>query len=148
MSIEATIQDLTRRWLKGAADNDIEAIMALYHADIRSFDAILAIQVSGEKAYRAHWKKCMESCPAEPFFEMHDLVVEASDSLAVSHSLTHCGATVEGEKQGGWMRCTHVWKRDGGQWKIVHEHFSCPFNPEDMSLIMTWQPEHTPVPFN
>ena len=122
--------------------------MALYHADIRSFDAILAIQVSGEKAYRTHWKKCMESCPAEPFFEMHDLVVEASDSLAVSHSLTHCGATVEGEKQGGWMRCTHVWKRDGDQWKIVHEHFSCPFNPEDMSLIMTWQPEHTPVPFN
>ena len=99
------------------------------------------------KAYREHWKKCMEACPADPFFEMHDLKVETSDSLAVSHSLTHCGATVEGEQQGGWMRVTQVWQRNGDQWQILHEHFSSPFNPEDMSLIMDWHPNHAPVRF-
>ena len=147
MTTERTIEELTRRWLKGAQQNDIEAIMALYHPAIRSFDAILAMQVEGAKAYREHWKKCMEACPADPFFEMHDLKVETSDSLAVSHSLTHCGATVEGEQQGGWMRVTQVWQRNGDQWQILHEHFSSPFNPEDMSLIMDWQPNHAPVRF-
>ena len=148
MSTERTIEDLIRRWLKGAASNDVDAVMALYHPAIRSFDAILAMQVEGTKAYREHWKKCMEACPAEPFFEMYDLKVDTADTLAVSHSLTHCGATVDGEKQGGWMRVTQVWQRDGDQWQILHEHFSSPFNPEDMSLIMDWQPDHTPVRFS
>ena len=113
MSTERTIKELTRRWLKAAASNDVEAVMALYHPAIRSFDAILALQVEGAPAYREHWKKCMASCPADPFFEMYDFKVETADSLAVSHSLTHCGATVEGEQQGGWMRVTQVWERDG-----------------------------------
>ena len=103
MSTERTIEELTRRWLKAAASNDVEAVMALYHPAIRSFDAILALQVKGAPAYREHWKKCMASCPADPFFEMYDFKVETADSLAVSHSLTHCGATVEGEQQGGCL---------------------------------------------
>lgn len=67
MSTERTIEELTRRWLKAAASNDVEAVMALYHPAIRSFDAILALQVEGAPAYREHWKKCMASCPADPF---------------------------------------------------------------------------------
>lgn len=145
MDIETTIKTLSLRWLEAAANNDVDAVMALYHPNIRSFDAILALQVEGTAAYREHWKTCMECCPGDPFFEMYDLKVQASDSLAVAHSLTHCGAMVDGEKQGGWMRGTQVWQRDGEQWRIVHEHFSCPFNPEDMSLIMEWQPGHDPV---
>ncbi|MFL1405343.1 YybH family protein [Marinobacter sp. M1N3S26] len=148
MNIETTIKTLSQRWMEAAANNDLDAVMALYHTDIRSFDAILALQVEGAAAYREHWGKCMESCPGDPFFEMYDLKVEASNSLAVAHSLTYCGATLDGEKQGGWMRGTQVWRRDGEQWRIVHEHFSCPFNPEDMSLIMEWQPSHDPVRVN
>ena len=35
MSTERIIEELTRRWLKAAASNDVEAVMALYHPAIR-----------------------------------------------------------------------------------------------------------------
>ena len=51
MSTERTIEELTRRWLKAAASNDVEAVMALYHPAIRSFDAIFS------RCMTSKWKR-------------------------------------------------------------------------------------------
>ena len=35
---------------------------------------------------------------------------------------------------------TQGYRRIGGQWRIVHDHFSAPFNPETAQALFELQP--------
>ena len=58
--------------------------------------------------------------------------------------LTHCGGpNAEGEMQTAWMRGTRVWARRDGEWKVIHEHFSMPFDMETGQVCMSSTPSAT-----
>jgi uncharacterized protein (TIGR02246 family) len=126
---EARIRELTGEWERAIGTKDLDRIMSQYAADVLAFDAVGPLQFKGVEAYREHWQKCFEFCQGEGHFNVNELTVRASDDLAYSHLLSHCGGTNEkGEMQSGWMRGTRCWRRQDGDWKVVHEHFSMPFD--------------------
>lgn len=126
---EARIRELTNEWERAIGAKDLDRIMSQYAADVLAFDAVGPLQFKGAEAYRQHWQNCFEFCQGEGFFEISELDVHASADLAYSHFLSHCGGTNEkGEMQTGWMRSSRCWRRQGGDWKVVHEHFSMPFD--------------------
>lgn len=124
------IAQLYEKWLSAVRRQDVDAVVGLYTEDVLAFDAILALQFRGKEAYRKHWQACMEFCPMgdkEMIFEMHELEVQSEGGVAFAHALMHCGHK-DGEKiEASWMRMTAGLRREGGQWKIAHEHFSAPF---------------------
>lgn len=128
-TVEARIRELTNEWERAVCAKDLDRIMSQYAGDVLAFDAVGTLQFKGAEAYRQHWQKCFEFCQGEGFFEISELGVHASADLAYSHFLNHCGGTNEkGEMQTGWMRGTRCWHRQGNDWKVVHEHFSMPFD--------------------
>lgn len=136
------ISDLLANWTLAVRAKDVAAITRLYHADIVAFDAIAQLQFKGIDAYRAHWQRCMEFCSGESLFELHQLKVQAKGQLAFSHSLNHCGgANEKGEMQRCWMRATQCWQHDSNGWKIVHEHYSMPFDMENGTILSDLAPE-------
>jgi uncharacterized protein (TIGR02246 family) len=138
---EATqIRGLIDDWAKAARANDIDGVMAVYAPDIRSFDAIAQLQFRGVDAYRKHWEACMAMCPS-PIFEIHELGIETGDGVAFGHYLMRCGATQEdGKEQTGWMRVTVCLRKTSGRWRIAHEHFSAPFDPESGKALLDLEP--------
>ncbi|HEX5793577.1 MAG TPA: nuclear transport factor 2 family protein [Rheinheimera sp.] len=135
------ISDLLANWTRAVRSKDIAAITRLYHADIVAFDAIAQLQFNGIDAYREHWQRCMEFCSGESMFELHQLKVQANEQLAFSHSLTHCGGTNDkGEMQSCWMRATQCWQHGSDGWKIVHEHYSMPFDMESGTILSNLAP--------
>ena len=138
---ESTIRQLHETFEQATKAKDLERIMAQYADDVVAFDAVGALQFKGVDAYRAHWQRCFEFCQGEGFFETHELHVDVGGELACSRMLTHCGGpNAEGEMQTAWMRGTRVWTRRDGEWKVIHEHFSMPFDMQTGQVCMDQTP--------
>ncbi|MGP6461090.1 YybH family protein [Pseudomonas parakoreensis] len=141
MSAHTEIQALINTYREAVMTKDVDNVMTLYADDIVSFDAIKALQFKGKAAYRAHWEACMEMCSGPHVFEFHEIAIETADNLAFAHWVTHCGGTNDkGETQSCWMRATACYRPVGGTWKIVHEHWSAPFDPMSGSTLFDVQP--------
>jgi len=138
---EQKIRDAITRYALAIRTKNLDLVSALFADDIRAFDAIMALQFQGKAAYTEHWKVCMGYAFGTPLYEVHQLQVLVDNKLAVSHCLNHCGCENEkGEMQSSWMRSTQCWQQFGNDWKIVHEHFSAPFNPENGQALFDVKP--------
>jgi ketosteroid isomerase-like protein len=77
-------------------------------------------------------------------FEIHDLDIAAHGDVAFSHFLARFGATgLSGEEHTGWLRVTVCLRKIAGEWLIVHDHCSVPFNPETGQAMLDLAPEQT-----
>lgn len=138
---ETDIRALFDAFLSAIRHQQMDKIMSFYHPVIVAFDAVAQLQFKGIKAYGDHWRKCMEMCPGATIFEMQDLDIAATDTLAFAHWLLRCGAAdQEGNEQTSWMRVTTGLRKIDGTWCIVHEHFSVPFDMESGKALFGLEP--------
>lgn len=138
-STELEIRSLIQRWIAAVQAKDLDGIAAPYADDILAFDAIKALQFKGKAAYRAHWEACMAFCPGPMVFEMEQLQIHASTDLAFAHWLNKCGSVAE-EERSCYMRVTVGYARVNGEWKVVHEHWSAPFDMESGTALFNLKP--------
>lgn len=138
---EIQIRDLIDDWADAVRAKDVDRIMSQYSPDVLAFDAISQLQFKGADAYRKHWKACLSRCSMPSFFEIHDLDITARDGLAFCHALNRCGGTGEdGQEKVCWMRMTVCYGKIDGDWKVVHEHFSSPFDMQSGKALFELQP--------
>lgn len=127
---EREIRVLFKAWERAVQRSDLDSVMTHYLPDLVVFDAIGELRYEGLPAYRSHWQRCLEMCPGALVFEIHELAIKAGQDMAWAHYLTRCGAVdAEGEEKASWMRASVCLRREKGDWKIAHEHFSVPFDP-------------------
>jgi ketosteroid isomerase-like protein len=139
-SAEAEIRAVLDSWLKATTTGNLDATMAHYAPDVVAYDAILALQFKGLDVYRKHWQMCMSMC-SEMSFKFHDIYISAGDDVAFSHCLNRCGGKdKDGKENTSWMRMTTGYRKINGKWKIVHEHFSAPFDMESGKALFELQP--------
>mgnify|MGYP001239259464 FL=1 len=128
-------------WQQAVVDENLDRIMSHYSDDIVSFDAVKALHIDGKANYTDHWKYCMELCGGGIIMEIHQLAIHTSGDLALCHYLSRCGSVQDfGKENIGWMRATVCMRHLNGVWKIMHEHFSSPFDPESGKAIFDAQP--------
>ena len=134
---EAEIRAQVDSWLQAVLAMDIDGIVSHYAPDILAFDAVSQLQFKGIDAYRKHWQTCLTMCGlGSMIFDMHDLNVVASDDVAFATALNRCGGIGEnGEEKTGWMRMTAGYRKTNGKWRVVHEHFSAPFDMETLKVL-------------
>ena len=135
------IKAVLESWQQAVVEEDLDKIMSHYSEDIVSFDAVKALHIVGKANYTAHWEYCMQLCGGGVIMEIHQLAMHAAGDLAFCHYLSRCGSVQDfGEENIGWMRATVCLRLQHGEWKIVHEHFSSPFDPESGKAIFDSQP--------
>lgn len=138
-----SIQQLSAQWAQAVVSQNISQVMAFYADELTAYDAVAQLQFKGKVAYKAHWQRCMEFCAgSHSKFEMHDLTIQQNDQIAFSHALVYCeGSNEKGETQGCWMRLTQGWQMQQGQWRILHDHFSVPFDMVSGAVLFELKPE-------
>ena len=140
-AVESEVRELITAWEQTVRSRDVSRIMAYYSDDVVAFDAIKQLQFIGREAYGAHWAACMAMCTGPMIFEIHQLSINASEDLAFCHFLNRCGGTDNnGQQQSSWMRTTSCLRRQEGQWRIVHEHFSMPVDMESGAALFDAKP--------
>lgn len=137
LSAETAVMELLDDWAAAVRAKDIDSITAHYAAEIVAFDAIAQLQFKGREAYREHWASCLAQCPGEMIFELHEEVIHAGDQVAFCHALIRCGGDA---KDAGWLRMSGGLRRIEGEWKLVHEHHSAPFDPRSGRALVDLVP--------
>jgi uncharacterized protein (TIGR02246 family) len=138
---EDEVRELIACWVKAVRAKDLDGIMSCYAPDIRAFDGIGNLQFKDAGAYRRHWEACLAMCPGPMTFEAHDLNITAGDEMAFCHYLARCGGTdAKGEEKAGWFRATVCCRKINGRWRVVHEHFSAPFDPQSGKALLDLKP--------
>ncbi|MDD0972808.1 YybH family protein [Pseudomonas fontis] len=136
---DSEIRSLIQQWIDAVKHKNLEGIAAPYSDDICAFDAIQTLQFKGKAAYRAHWEKCLEYCQGNMVFECEQLQIHGGSDVAFAHWLNKCGSGAEGE-ESCYMRVTMGLQRLGGQWQVVHEHWSAPFDMETQKALFNLKP--------
>ena len=66
-------------------------------------------------------------------FEVELIAADASADLAYTVAYEHTTATVNGERRTYTLRVTQIYRREEGEWKVVHRHGDPP--PEDPGAV-------------
>lgn len=132
---------LLERWFQAINSGELDRIVACYSNDIVAFDAIMALEFPGKAAYRDHWQTCLGFMPEPAKFEIRNRQLFVDSESAGVSALVHCSCKDEnGVVQGGWTRLSQHLRRIDGEWLIVHEHFSAPFDLQSGKALFDLEP--------
>ncbi|MBO6834571.1 MAG: SgcJ/EcaC family oxidoreductase [Alphaproteobacteria bacterium] len=135
---KAEIETLVADWRRAVEAKDADGLVRNYQDDTVLFDAISPFQTVGKEAVRKIWQTVFPYFPDRFKSEHKDLTVHVDGDLAVVFGLHHfvpepadhpCGAT--------WMRITVCLHRVDGDWRVLHEHVSVPFDPMTGQAALT-----------
>ncbi len=144
---EAEIRGLIADWSRALEAKDVTQMMANYSPDVVLFDAIPPYKTIGVENVRKAWEGCFPYFPEKFRSEHRDLTIHVDGDLAVVHGLHHFAPTPADHPCGAtWSRITVVYRRIEGQWKVVHEHVSIPFNPITQQAFYIPNPDVIEVP--
>jgi uncharacterized protein (TIGR02246 family) len=114
---------------KAVRTNDVGAFLAHAAPDIVVFDLIPPLEHKGEEAVRRSWSFALGSFEGPIEYEVDHLDISISGDIAFSRSLAHYGGTTkEGTRITNHLRSTLGFRKIEGQWKVIHEHLSVPFD--------------------
>ncbi len=143
---ETQIRQLINEWKDALCARDLDRLMQHYSPDVVFFDAVPPHVHRGAAAYRRTWEKhvCPSSRPISGSSQVRDLVhITISGDLGGDFLLpparlintdTHEAATC------GWVRVSVIYQRRDGQWLVIHEHVSVPFDPATSQAAFIREP--------
>jgi len=133
---EAEIRERLAAWTRALHAKDVNALMALYAADVVTFDLMPPHQVPDAAHYRRNFERWFAVMPGPIDYEIHDLRITLSDSVAFCHSLSHVkGTRANGEQADYWVRVTVGFQKRNDQWLMIHDHVSMPLDMETMKAV-------------
>ena len=124
---EADIRALIESIHKAHHNKNAAAIVAPYTQDAAVFN--LAPPLSHRGADLQEKQAWLDTWEGPIDYESRDVNITVSGDLAFGHGFYRMSGTPKaaGRPISFWMRATICLHRDGGGWRIVHEHTSVPF---------------------
>jgi ketosteroid isomerase-like protein len=137
--IRAIIEDR----IAAIRDKDAARAMRAIADDVVAFELVPPLALppgaARDEAGFAAWLAGFERVA----IEVRDLKIEADGGVGFAHALHHLtGVRVGGAPMDLWLRSTLCFRREGGEWRIVHAHSSVPFHPgPEMKAAIDLKPE-------
>lgn len=137
---EAEIRHLVAAQQQAICTKDVDQIMSRYANEVILFDVKPPFQTKGKDAVRQVWEDCLPYFPNAFEMETKDLTIAVNDNLATAHWLFRFKGEQDHPAMQMWMRATAVCQKNQGNWQILHEHISVPFNPMTSQAVLTLNP--------
>jgi len=144
---EAEIRHIMHDWARALEAKDLDGLVKDYASDAVLFDAIPPYKTVGRDAIRQAWANCLPYFPEQFKSEHRDIQIHVSGETAFAYCLHHFVPTPPSDPIGqSWMRVTIGFRKMGGQWKVIHEHVSVPFNPMNNQTWPITDPDKVDTP--
>lgn len=105
---------------------DVDRALEPYTDDALFFDLAPPLQTTGPN--REATKTWFDTWRGDIEHEVTDLDIAVCGDLALAHAINRIGGTKkDGEKVSTWVRMTLGLRKEGGAWRVMHEHVSVPF---------------------
>jgi ketosteroid isomerase-like protein len=139
--IEKELREDYERWFDESAAKDIDAVMAHIADDAVTYEHEAPLQYQGVDAIRQVCQRGFDAMQGEFRWDVPDLKVLTSGDLAVAWGLNHMRArTPDGKTVDMWSRGTRVHRKLDGNWCMVHQHVSFPYDPETGAARLDLKP--------
>ncbi|WP_224247294.1 nuclear transport factor 2 family protein [Hyalangium gracile] len=122
---EAKVRERIEAWAHAVRSHDLEGVVAHHAKDFVYFDVPPPTQVLGIRGYEGSWPPFFEYIGETGQFDLTELHITAGADVAFAHAILLVrGAT---EASPGRVRLTVGLRKVDGEWTIVHEHHSAPY---------------------
>lgn len=139
-SQDQAIAAVLERWVQALRDKDTAAVAACHTDDFLQFSLAPPLVADRERKFLQDW---FDTWEGPIHYNLRDLVIEADETLAFTHSLNHLSGTQHGKKVDTWFRETKGLRKVNGEWKIAHEHQSVPFAMDgSFKALVDLKPTH------
>jgi ketosteroid isomerase-like protein len=104
-------------------------LRSLYAQDVVSFDVEPPLQHVGVEAKMRNWAKVFVVFEKVEY-ELRDLTVTAGEDIAFAHGFGRLSGTLANgaSTDGMWVRGTFCFRKLDGEWLVVHDQASVPFD--------------------
>lgn len=137
---EIEIRDRIGRWTQALHAQDLDALMSLYAPDVVVFDVTPPHRVVGADQYRRNFERWFAEMPTIEY-ETHELCIKTGEDVAFHHALGHVQAVrSNGEKVDYWVRVTVGFEKRNGEWLMIHDHVSMPFDMKSAKAVRELRP--------
>jgi ketosteroid isomerase-like protein len=127
---EREIRELHAHWFEVAAAKDLDGAMSHIAEDVLSYEHGVPLQYQGIAAVRSVCRAGFELAAGEFEWTVPDLKVFVRDDLAVAFGLNRMETRPPGKPAHvSFSRGTRVFQKIEGEWKLIHQHVSFPFDP-------------------
>ncbi|MEV1175513.1 nuclear transport factor 2 family protein [Nonomuraea sp. NPDC049784] len=126
---EAKIRQHVDKIVEGIRAKDLEGLKQLYATDVVSFDVEPPLQHVGIAAKMKNWANAFTFFQ-DVSYEVRDLTLTVGDDVAFGHCFGRLSGTLENgtATSGMWVRGTFCFRKIDGNWLIVHDQASVPFD--------------------
>jgi ketosteroid isomerase-like protein len=126
---EAEIRQRLDEVIEGIGAKDIEGLKRLYATDVVSFDVEPPLQHVGVEAKMKNWVRAFAFFQ-DLKYELRDLAITVGDDVAFGHGFGRLSGTLQNgtATDGMWVRGTFCFRKLDGDWLIVHDQASVPFD--------------------
>lgn len=125
-------------WGQAFCTKDADRLIAHYAPEAVCFDAIPPFSDNAE-GMRQKMLGCFPYFPEGFAIEKRDLSLSLGGDLAYAHFLWRFVDLPPGHPAGRhWLRSTMIWRKQAdGDWRIVHDHCSAPFDPYTEKAVLS-----------
>ena len=135
------IRELIEARARAVRVSDSETVLAPIAAQIVTFDVLPPLVNAGADQVKARTTRWLDSYTGAPGYEVRNLEVVAGEDVAFAYYLYRVSGTMkDGGEVNMWVRCTLGLQKHDGEWRIVHEHDSVPFDPKTGRAVLDAQP--------
>jgi ketosteroid isomerase-like protein len=126
---EAAIRQQVGKIVEGIQAKDLAALERIYAEDVVSFDVEPPLQHVGVAAKMKNWAKAFTFFQ-DVTYEVRDLTVTVGDDVGFGHCFGRLSGTLMNgtATSGMWVRATFCFQRVDGNWLVVHDQASVPFD--------------------
>lgn len=138
---EAQIHKILDDRVQAVRAKDVAAASKHCAPNVRCFDVVNPLQNSGVEWVGRRAEEWFSSFDGPIGFEISEVSITTGNDVAFAHSLNHVSATNKsGQQIDMWWRATFCFRKIDGQWLIVHEHNSVPFDMETGQASLDLKP--------
>ncbi|WP_433182194.1 YybH family protein [Actinoallomurus sp. CA-150999] len=126
---EAEIRQQIGKIVEGIRAKDLEGLKRIYATDVVSFDVEPPLQHVGVAAKLKNWTSAFTFF-RDVSYEVRDLTLTVGDDMAFGHCFGRLSGTLQNgtATDGMWVRATFCFRKIDGNWLIVHDQASVPFD--------------------
>ncbi|RST16860.1 SgcJ/EcaC family oxidoreductase [Streptomyces sp. WAC04770] len=129
-SAEADVRAVHENWFDRTAAKDLDGVMQHIADDIVSYEHDTPLQYMGRDQVREVCRQGLEWAPGPVTWDVPDMRVLIRDDIAVVWGLNHMTAQeADSTTTESWSRGTRVLQRRNGEWTMIHQHVSYPYDP-------------------
>ncbi len=140
-SDEAQIRAIIYERVEGVNHKDVNALIANHAPDAAIFDVLDPLHYEGVEQVKERAESWLSGYESAIGFEVRDLQITSGETVAFCRYLYHVTGTLKSKDEiSMWVRATVCFQKIDGEWKIVHEHDSVPFNVETGKASLNLKP--------